>query len=165
MATDPPLAHEMDARLSILQTTLSAIEWAIMRHEDLIEDCRILEEEACQEEISPDQPEEETSNAEMVDDEERGLPEPSGPQEEADAEDPSPLDLGKGVGLPPLPPVRDVVTPEEDALLMQLAPQPGDPVVGSHSPRSKAGTVSGELAELSLTSPSQPELAEGETPR
>ena len=46
---------------------------------------------------------------------------------------------------------------------MQPAPQPGDPVVGSHSPRSEAGTVSGEMAELSLTSPSQPEMAEGET--
>ena len=101
----------------------------------------------------------------MVEDKERGSPEPSGPQEEADAEDPSPLDLGKGVGLPPSAPVRDVITPEEDALLMQPATQPGDPVAGSHSPRSEAGTVSGEIAELSLTSPSQPEPAEGETPQ
>ena len=78
MATDPPSAQEMDARLSTLQTTLSTIERAIMRHEDLIKDCQIQEEEARQE-ISPDQPEEETSDTEMVDDEERGGPEPSSP--------------------------------------------------------------------------------------
>ena len=36
MTTDPPLGQEMDARLSILWTSLSAIERAIMRYEDLI---------------------------------------------------------------------------------------------------------------------------------
>ena len=52
--------------------------------------------------------------------------------------------------------IEDAASPEEDALLMQPASQPEDPVTGSHSPRSKTGTVSGEMAELSLTSPSQP---------
>ena len=100
----------------------------------------------------------------MIDDEDHGGPEPSGPHEEADMEDPPPLDPIEDVGPTPPAPIGDAVSPEEDAFLMQPAPQPGDPVTGSHSPRSEAGTVSGEMAELSLASPSQPELAEGEIP-
>ena len=52
---------------------------------------------------------------------------------------------------------------EEDAFLMQQASQPVDPAAGSHSPRSEAGTVSGEMAKLSLTSPSQSGPGEDET--
>ena len=48
---------------------------------------------------------------------------------------------------------------------MQQASQPKDPAAGSHSPMSEAGTVSGELAELSLNSPSQPGLEQDETQR
>ena len=88
----------------------------------------------------------------MVDEEERGDPEPSGPCGEADTE-----------GLPPLDSIEDAVSPKEDALLMQPAPQPKDPAAGSHSPRSETGTVLGEMAELSLTSPSQPGPKEDET--
>ena len=164
MVTDPPLSQELEARLSTLQTSLGAIERAITRYEDLIEDCQIQEEEACQEEISHEQSEEEITDAEMVNDEECGGPEPSGPHEEADMEDPPPLDPIEDAGPTPSAPVGDAVSPKEDAFLMQPAPQPGDPVAGSHSPRSEAGMVLGEMAELSLASPSQPELAEGETP-
>ena len=64
---------------------------------------------------------------------------------------------------PPLDPAGDAVSPEEDAPLMQQAPQSEDPTARSHSPRSEAGTVSGEMAELSLTSLSQPEQGEDET--
>ena len=46
---------------------------------------------------------------------------------------------------------------------MQQASQSVDPTAGSHSPRSEAGTVSGEMADLSLTSPSQPRPGEDET--
>ena len=165
MVTDPPSSQELEARLSTLQTSLSAIERAITRYEDLIKDCQIQEEEeARQEEISHEQSEEEISNAEMINDEECGGPEPSGPCEEADTEDPPPLDPIEDAGPTPSAPAGDAVSPEEDASLMQPAPQPGDPVAGSHSPRSEAGMVSGEMAELSLASPSQPEPAEGETP-
>ena len=137
---------------------------------------KVQEEEAHQEEISHEQEEEETTDAEMVDEEERGDPEPSGPQEEADTEgfppldpikdteDPPPLDPIKDSGPTPSAPIGDAFSPEEDAFLMQPASQPRDPAAGSHSPRSEAGMVSGEMAELSLTSPSQPELAEDETP-
>ena len=111
------------------------------------------EEEAClEEEISHEQEEEEVTDAEMVDEEERSDPEPSGPHGEADTEGPLPLISTEGA-----------VSPEEDALLMQPASQPEDPAAGSHSPRSETGTVSGEMAELSLTSPSQPGLEEDET--
>ena len=92
------------------------------------------------------------ANDEMVDEEERDDPEPSDPRGEADTK-----------GPPPLASAGDAVSLEEDALLMQQASQPKDPAAGSHSPRSKTGTVSGEMAELSLTSPSQPGPGEDET--
>ena len=110
------------------------------------EDKACMEEEICQEQ------EEEVTDAEMADEEERGDPEPSGPHGEADTE-----------GPPPLASAEDAVSPKEDALLMQPASQPKDPAAGSHSPRSKTGTVSGEMAKLSLTSPSQPGPEEDET--
>ena len=115
-----------------------------MRYENLIEDCQMQEEEAyLEEEIPWEEEEEEVTDAEMVDGEERGDPEPSGPCVEADTK-----------GPPPVASTEDAVSPEEDAFLMQPASQPEDPAAGSHSPRSKTGTVSGEMAELSLTSPS-----------
>ena len=119
------------------------------------------EEEAHQEEeTSHEQEEEEVidtemdfTDAEMVGEEGRGDPGPSDPHGKADTE-----------GPPPLDPIGDAVSPKEDALLMQQASQPKDPAAGSHSPRSKTSTVSGEMAELSLTSPSQPGPEEDETP-
>ena len=95
--------------------------------------------------------EEEDADAEMIEEEERGDVEPSGPQGVAGTED------------TPLDPAGDVISPEEDAFLMQQASQSADPTDGSHSPRSKAGTISGEMANLSLTSPSQPGPGEDET--
>ena len=119
------------------------------------------EEEAHQEETSPEEPEEESTDTEMADDEERGDPGPSGLRKEANVEVPPPHE-----DVDPTPPVpgRDIVSPEEDALFMQPASQSEGPATGSHSPRSEAGTVSGEMAGLSITSLSQPELAEDETP-
>ena len=150
--TDAPSSREMEHRLSTLQTSLDVIERSIMRYENLIEDCQMQEEEAhLEEEISHKPEEEEVTDAEMVDEEERGDPEPSGPHGEADTEGPPPLDS-----------VEDAVSPEEDAFLMQPASQSKDPAAGSHSPRSEAGTVSGEMAGLSLISPSQPGPKEDE---
>ena len=103
------------------------------------------EEEARLEEETHQEQEEEVTDVEMADEEECGDPEPSGPHGKADTE-----------GPPPLASTEDAVSPEEDALLMQLASQPKDPTTGSHSPRSETGMVSGEMAELCLTSPSQP---------
>ena len=124
-----------------------------MKYENLIEDCQMQVEEAhLEEEIPQEQQEEEVTDVEMVGEEERGDPEPSGPHGEADTE-----------GPPPLASAEDAVSPEEDTLLMQPASQPKDPAAGSHSLRSKTGTVSGEMAELCLTSPSQPGHEEDET--
>ena len=153
VVADAPSSREIEHRLNSLQTSLTAIERSIMRYENIIEDCRMQEEEACQEEeISHEQEEEEVPNAEMVDEEECSNPEPSDPHGEADTE-----------GPPPLDPVGDAVSPKEDAFLMQPASQSEDPTAGSHSPRSETGTVSGEMADLSLTSPSQPGPGEDET--
>ena len=153
MVTNAPSSQEMEHRLSTLQTSLDAVERSIMRYENLIEDCWMQEEEArLEEEISREPEEEEVTDAEMVDEEERSDPEPSGPHGEADTEGPPPLASAEGA-----------VTPEEDALLMQPASQPKDPAAGSHSPRSETGTVLGEMAELSLTSLSQSGPEEDET--
>ena len=111
------------------------------------EDEAHLEEEICQEE------EEEIANVKMVEEEKRGDPESSGPHGEADTKD-----------LPPLVSTGDAISLEEDALLMQPAPQPEDPVAGSHSSRSETSTVSGGMAELCLTSLSHPGHEEDETP-
>ena len=92
------------------------------------------------------------TDTEMIEEGERSDGEPSGPQGAAETEE-----------VPPLVPTGDAVSPEEDAFLMQQASQPVDPAAGSHSPRSKTSTVSGEMAELSLTSPSQPGPGEDET--
>ena len=145
--------RELEHRLSSLQTSLTVIDQAITRYENIIEDCRMQEEEAHQEEeISHKHEEEEVTNAEMVEEEECGDAEPSGLQGVANTED-----------IPPLDPTGDAVYPEEDAFLMQQASQSEDPTTGSHSPRSEAGTVSGEMADLSLTSPSQPGPGEDKT--
>ena len=167
--TDAPSCREMEQRLNTLQTSLSTVERSITKFEYLIKDCRMLEEEVChieedeahleeeihqqeEEEICQEE-EEEIADIEMVEEEERGNPESSGPRGEADTED-----------LPPLVSAGDAISLEEDALLMQPAPQPEDPAAGSHSPRSETGTVSGEMAELCLTSLSHSGHEENETP-
>ena len=153
MVTNRESGKEMEHRLTSLQTSLSAIERAIVKHENTLQDCRMQEEEAHQEEVTlPEQEEEGDTNAEMEEEGERGDGEPSGLQGAAETED-----------APPLVPAGDAVSPEEDAFLMQQASQPVDPAAGSYSPRSEASTVSGEMAELSLTSPSQPGPEEDET--
>ena len=158
--TDTPSSREMEHRLNTLQTSLSAVERSITKFENLIEDCRMLEEEAhCMEEDEArleeeicQEGEEEITDVEMAEEEERGDPESSDPCGEADTE-----------GPPPLACAEDAVSPKEDALLMQPASQPEDPAAGSHSPRSETGMVSGEMAELCLTSPSQPGHEEDDT--
>ena len=154
MVTDRASGMELEHQLNSLQTSLTTIERAITKFENILEDCRMQEEEARQEEvISQEQEEEEgDTDAEMVEEGERNDGEPSGPQGAAGT-----------VDIPPLDPAGDAVSPEEDAFLMQQASRPVDPATGSHSPRSEASTVSGEMAELSLTSPSQPGPGEDET--
>ena len=132
VVTDAASGRELEHRLNSLQTSLTTIEQAIMRYKNIIEDCRMQEEEAPQEEeIFHEQEEEEVTDAEMVEEGERSDVEPSGPQGVAGTED-----------IPPLDPTGDAVSPEEDAFLMQQASQSIDPTAGSHSLRSEAGMVS-----------------------
>ena len=155
--TDGWSRREMEQRLAALQTSLNAIENSITKFENLIEDCQMVEEElhrieedkACQ-----DEEEEETADIEMVDEEERGNPESSGPHMEANTED-----------IPLLVSSEDTVSPEEEVILLDETPQPEDLATGSHSPRSKTATVSGGMAELCLTSPSHPGPKEDGTPQ
>ena len=152
VVTDAGSGRELEDRLNSLQISLTTIEQAIMRYEDILEGCRMQKEEAHQEEEIFHKQEEEDTDAEMVEEGKRGDAEPSDPQGAAGTEDISPLD-----------PTGDAVSPEEDTFLMQQASQTIDPTAGSHSPRSEAGMVSGEMADLSLTSPSQPGPGEDET--
>ena len=159
--TDAPSHREMEQRLNTLQTSLNVVETSIRKFKNLIEECRMVEEEVCcieedkahlEEEICQEE-EEEIADIKMVEEEEHGDPKLSGPRGEANTE-----------GLPPLVSAGDAISPEEDALLMQPAPQSEDPVAGSHSPRSETGMVSGGMVELCLTSKSHPGPKEDETP-
>ena len=150
--------REMEQRLAALQTSLNAVETSITNFENLIEDCQMVEEELCQiEEDEAHQEEEEeeeaTANVEMVNEEECGNPESSGPHMEANTED-----------IPPLVSGGDTVSPEEEAILLDETPQPEDPAIGSCSPRSETATVSGGMAKLCLTSSSHPGPEEDEIP-
>ena len=120
-------------------------------------------EEAHQAETFHEDPKEELLDEEMADNDERDDPEPSDPHEEADEEVPIPP--LEDTNPAPLEPQSDAITPEEDAFLMQPASLSGGPATGSHSPRSKASTVSGELAGFSITSPSQTKPTGDETPQ
>ena len=163
LTPDSPKVREMDARLSTLRTALGAIKRSMLMYEVLLEGCRMQEEEAHKAETLPEEPKEESTDMEMADDEGHGDPEPSDLHEEANTEVTAPPN--EDVGPIPLAPGGDVVSPKEDALLMQPASQLEGPVAGPHSPRSKARTVSGEMAGLSIASPGHPEMVEDETPQ
>ena len=163
LMANTPEGQEFAVKLSALWTALGAIEKAMMAHEVLIEECRMQEEEARQAETFQEDSEEEPLDEEMADDDERDDLEPSGPHEEADEEVPTPP--LEDANPDPLEPQSDVITPEEDALLMQPASLSGGPAAGSHSPRSEAGMVFGELAVLSIASPGRTKPAGDETPQ
>ena len=154
ITTDGRARKEIEQRLAAIQTSLNAVENSISKFENLIEDCRMVEEEVRQieeEEARQDQSGfgEEAADVKMVDQEECGDPESSGPHMEADTKDNPPSASG-----------GDTLSPEEEAILMGGTPQPKD-----HSPRSETTLVSEGMAELRLTSPSHPGPEEGETPQ
>ena len=160
LVTDWASRVELEHRLSSLQTSLESIERAITRHENTLEDCRMQEEEAHQEEATSQEQEEDERDADvdmmekLMEEDEGEDSEPSDPQGVVEiGEVPS---TGDAVPTEEVPSTGDAVSPEEDAFLMQQATPPGDSAAGSHSPHSEAGTVSGEMAELSLTSPGPP---------
>ena len=94
--TDGRSRREMEQRLAALQTSLNVVENFITKFENLIEDCQMVEEELCQieEDEAHQEEEEETADVEMVDEEECGNSESSGPRMEANTEDIPPLISG-----------------------------------------------------------------------
>ena len=93
MVTDRASRVELEHRLSSLQTSLDAIEWAITRHENTLKDCRMQEEEARREEAISQGQEEEEGDAdaemmeELMEEEERENGEPSEPQGAVETEE------------------------------------------------------------------------------
>ena len=112
MVTDRASGVELAHWLNSLQTSLTAIERAITKYKNFLEDCRMQEEEAHQEEVISQEREEEEgdADAEMMEEGERDDGEPSGPQGVAETEE-----------VPPLVSAGDAVSPEEDTFLMQPA--------------------------------------------
>ena len=146
VTTDRRARKEMEQRLAAIPTSLNAVENSISKFENLIEDCRMVEEEARQDQFGSG---EEAADVEMVDQEERGNPESSGSHMEADTED-NPLSASGG----------DTIPPEEEEILLGGTPQPED-----HSPGNETASVSGGIAELHLASPTHPGPEERETPQ
>ena len=58
MVTDRASGVELEHWLNSLQTSLTAIERAITKYKNILEDCRMQEEEACQEEVISQEQEE-----------------------------------------------------------------------------------------------------------
>ena len=133
VTSDGRSRKKMEQRLAALQTSLNAVKNSITKFKNLIEDCRMVEKELCQieEDEARQEGEEETADVEMVDEEEHGNPESSGPRMEANTED-----------IPPLVSGGDTISHEEEAILLGGTPQPEDSATGSHSPRSKTAAVS-----------------------
>ena len=73
IVTDRASGVELEHRLNSLQTSLTAIERAITKYENILEDCRMQEEEARQEEVISQEREEEEgdADAEMMEEGER----------------------------------------------------------------------------------------------
>ena len=93
LVTDQASRVELEHRLGSLQTSLDGIERAISRHEDTLEDCRMQEEEAHQEEAISQRQEEEVGDAdaemmeELMEEEEGENGEPSKPQGAVETEE------------------------------------------------------------------------------
>ena len=116
ITTDGWARKEMEQRLAAIQTSLNAVENSISKFKNLIEDCRMMEEEVHQieeEEAHQDQSSsgEGAANVKMVDQEECGNPESSGPHMEADIEDNLPSASG-----------GDTISPEEEVILLGGTP-------------------------------------------
>ena len=144
----------MEQRLAVIQTSLNQVETSISKFENLIEECRIVEEEVCQiveEEAHQGSQDQSNSGEEadvvMADQEEGSRLESSGPHMEANTED-NPLLASGG----------NIISPEEEEILMGGSPQSED-----YSPRSETALVSGGMSELCLSSPAHPGPEEGET--
>ena len=134
---------EYDRKLEARRTSLSSVEATISRFENIIEECRMMENEVCQtteEMASQERPNSGDEDMEMVDQDTVSQLEPSAPSTEANTGD-QPMLASEG----------GIISPEEEAILMGVASQPEN-----RSPASETASVSGGMAELQLASPPHP---------
>ena len=151
--SDKKTHKELEQRVTAIQTTLNAVEASISKFENLIEECRMVEEEVHQMEeggASPDQPDsgEQATDLDMADQEDSGHHGSSDPHMGVTTED----DLLSASG-------GNTITSEEEEILLAGTPQSED-----RSPASETALVSGGMAELHLASPSHSGPEEEETP-
>ena len=142
---------EYEKKIEAIRTSLSSIEASIARFEDIIEECRMKEEEVHQsseEMASRDQPDSGDEDVEMVDQDTVSQPRPSAPSMETNMGD-QPMLASEG----------GTISPKEEAILLGAASQSEN-----RSPASETASVSGGLAELQLTSLPNPGTEEEGTP-
>ena len=153
VTSDKKTCKELERRVTVIQTSLNAVEASISKFENLIEECRMVEEEVCQMEeggTSLDQSNsgEQAADVDMADQEDRGRLGSSDPSMEVITED-NTLSASGG----------NTITPEEEEILLAGTPQSED-----HSPGSETASVSGGMAGLHLSSPPSSRPEEEETP-
>ena len=150
--SDKRACKDHGKRLAAIQTSLGSVEASISKFENIIKECRMVEDEVCQieEAASQDQPDsgDEADDIEMADQEASHHLESSDSHMEASTED-QPLSATRG----------SLISPEEEVILMGGASQSED-----CNPASKTASVSGGMAELHLASPSHSGPEEEETP-
>ena len=155
VTSDKRAQKEMEQGFAAVQTSLNQVKISISKFENLIEECRIMEEEVHKESQGPSNSGEEADDdIVMADQEESGCLESSGPSSgwsegphiEANTEDNPPSASG-----------GNIISPEEEEILMGGSPQSED-----HSPRNETASVLGGMSELHLSSPACPGPEEGE---
>ena len=150
-AVDRKLHKQTEERMGILQTTLKKVETSIAESEDHLEESRMREEEAHQEDWGQSDSSEEQDGDVIVE----GAQE-SGPTGAEATGPPIPMasiqeaELAMEVDVGDIPPLTSedatTVTPEEDEMLM------GDPT-----------SVAGEMAQLQVAPPESHKPEDGET--
>ena len=150
--TPPGQSHlKMEEWVHTIRTALLTVEHSISKFENAIDECRILEDEAHpveEEETSQDQPDPEVERSPMSRWSNRRSVVIQSPQ------------VPKWRPTPRTTlhrPQKGTLCPLGKRTLSWLIHQ-----LGESSPRSETAGVSGEMAELRLGSPTQPEMEEGE---
>ena len=149
-ATDRKLCKETEARMGVLRTALRKVEASINESEDHLEESRMREEEAHQEDRASLDSSEEHDRDVIVEGAQK-----SGPTSAQATDPPIPTasiqqaEPAMEVNVGDIPPLTSedatTVTPEEDEMLM------GDPT-----------SVAGEMARLQVTTPESHEPKDGE---
>ena len=146
-ASDQATRKEHEEKLKALRTSLSSIEDSISKYENIIEECRMMEDEVRQDttDMASQDPENEAMEVDEVTQEVASQSGSTDLPTEASMEDQPLLALG-----------GKIVSPEEEEILMGATFQPK-----GCSPISEMVSISGELADLQLTSQPHPGPEEG----